>query len=136
MNQEMLMSRIKAYFMRVNGGIVYQGYISSIEDSIKAFEEYVGNKIQVTDLENGMAIISILRGSSENPNRVLMFDEEVITVFFGNILVVRFDGDKFLDILRGDINYLEYVLQPIKSIDGYTIRINDGSLPSYRVGDD
>lgn len=130
------MSRIKAYFMRVNGGIVYQGYISSIEDSIKAFEEYVGNKIQVTDLENGMAIISILRGSSENPNRVLMFDEEVITVFFGNILVVRFDGDKFLDILRGDINYLEYVLQPIKSIDGYTIRINDGSLPSYRVGDD
>ena len=130
------MGRIRAYFMRTESNIVYQGYIASLEDSVKAFEEYVGGKIRVTDLENGMAVISILQDGSETPNRALALDDEIITVFFGNILAVRYDGNNFLDIHKNDVQYLESILKPIAGIEGYTIKISDGALVSYRTGED
>lgn len=111
---------ITAYLLRVDEeGRQYQGYMSEVENSLKAEQEYVGGGIETFTL-NGEFVLICARDAvifGKTLNRAL-YDERgnLITAFAGNLLVVRYKGDEFDSILEEDVELIECMLKPIDHI--------------------
>lgn len=114
----MMAEKIDAYFLRSDNGKQYKGYISQIENTLKAHQAYVGGLIQAVHLTEKIIVICNDEGKIQQlpVNRVWMDSQEILDYFVGNILCVRHHGENFSSIEPGDIEVIEQCLIPLKSV--------------------
>lgn len=127
---------ISAYFLRVDEstGTPYQGYIGTINNTLRAEQEYVnfgrsGGLIQVIHLNDELDMICHDEGKFLGfPFNRALVDQTgaILDVVVGNILVVRHRGIQFSSIFAEDIPYVEKCLIPVR----YVKKIGFLQLPS------
>lgn len=133
---------LDVYMMRVNpeDGTVYKGYIGSMENTLKAKQEYVGGLIQVISLNSDIDIICNDEGKSEGLqyNRVFVENSRILDILAGNILAVRHDNEgNFTSIREEDIPTIEAMLKPILAIaDNAILLAYADDLKEYVDGGD
>lgn len=111
--------KIDAYFLRCDNGKQYKGYISQIENTLKAHQAYVGGLIQAVHITPEIIVICNDEGKLQHLplNRALLGDNsQVIDYFVGDILLVRSSGENFASIRPEDIPVIERLLIPLKSV--------------------
>ena len=111
--------KIDAYFLRSCQDGPYRGYIGSIENTLKAHQAYVGGMIQAVHITPEIIVICNDEGKLRQLplNRALLGDSsQVIDYFVGNILCVRHNIDEFANIEPEDIEVIERLLIPLKSV--------------------
>ena len=117
------MSKIQAYLMRVDEqtGQVFKGYLSEIENTLKAKQDYVNyghpnGLIQVISLGD-IDIICNDEGKllQYPPNRVILDDDNtVLDIFCGSIMALRHDDSgEFTSILPSDIPVIDKYIKPL-----------------------
>lgn len=112
-------SMIKAYHLRACDGNVYGGYIAEISNTLKAEQDYVGGGIETFTLNDELVLIgardAVILGKTLNR---ALYDEsgKLITVFAGNLMVVRYKGDEFTSVLDEDVELIEHLLKLIDHI--------------------
>lgn len=126
---------ITAYLMRVDtNGKKYRGYLSEVENSLKAEQNFVGGYIEVVRLTSEIDLIINDSGKLEGlrPNRLWRSPYYVENMCFyqydmlcGNIMAVRHDteGD-FTSIHESDIEVINESLIPINEI----IQLNKNTI--------
>ena len=113
------MNGFRAYFLRACDGKVYRGYIAEIPNILKAEQDYVGDEIETFKLNDNLILIgardAVIFGKTLNR---AFYDEsgKFITVFAGNLMVVRYKGDEFESILNEDVEQVERLLKPIDHV--------------------
>lgn len=128
---------ITAYLLRVDEeGRQYQGYVSEVENSLKAEQEYVGGGIETFTLNDEFVLIcardAVIFGKTLNR---ALYDERgnFITAFAGNLLVVRYKGDEFDSIMEEDVKLIERMLKPIDHIVCGTVFLKAAEeLPEWK----
>ena len=110
--------KIDAYFLRSDNGKQYKGYISQIENTLKAHQAYVGGLIQAVHISPEIVVICNEEGKLQQLplNRARIDNDQVIDYFVGNILCVRHSGEDFASIEPEDIPIIEQHLVPLKAI--------------------
>lgn len=119
------MSKInKVFFLRTNREqyFPYQGYLGELENTLAAEQLYVnygepGGKIETVDLSEDLVVICNRSGRELGypPNRALVDEDGMIhDIFFGDILVIRCEGDEFVSITPEDIVLIERCLRPVR----------------------
>ena len=117
------MSKInKVFFLRTNREqyFPYQGYLGELENTLAAEQLYVnygepGGKIETVDLSEDLVVICNRSGRELGypPNRALVDEDGMIhDIFFGDILVIRCEGDEFVSITPEDIVLIERCRRP------------------------
>lgn len=133
------MSKInKVFFLRTNREqyFPYQGYLGELENTLAAEQLYVnygepGGKIETVDLSENLVLICNREGRQLGypPNRVLIDEDGVIhDIFFGNALVVKYEGNEFVSITPEDIALIERCLPPVKVLSQVPVK----ELPEYK----
>ena len=109
---------IDAYLLRCDYDGPYRGYVWRIENTLKAYQNYVEGLIQAVPLMQEVVVICNDEGKLQQlpPNRAWMDGPEAIDFFCGNILCVRHSGDEFASIKPEDIAEIERRLIPLKSV--------------------
>ena len=110
---------INAYFLKCAPGRQYKGYMGQIENTLKAHQAYVGGMIQAVHLTKKIIVICNDEGKLQQLplNRAVLGDSsQVIDYFVGNILCVRHNIDEFANIEPEDIEVIERLLIPLKSV--------------------
>ncbi len=136
---------ITAYISRVDEqGQLYQGYLSEVENSLKAEQKLLGGYIEVIRLTDEVCCIvneeAKLLGLPAN--RLWKSDDEIYDFIAGNIECVRCNSEgEFTSILPEDIPMIESALVPIKNIvmvDGNAVFVTYPSdcLPKWEGGAD
>lgn len=134
---------ITAYLLRVDEeGRQYRGYLSEVENSLKAEQKYVGGYIQVISLTDEIDAIIADEGKLMGlpANRLWRSDGAVYDFIVGNIACVRHDEEgNFTSIHPEDIPAIESVLVPIRNIipaDDNTVFITYPAdcLPEWKGG--
>jgi hypothetical protein len=123
----MRQEKIDAYFLRVSqSGVVYQGYIDTIEDKLEVLQAYVnydepGGYIDIIRLTDEIDCVINDNGKLIGlpNNRIWIYDGQPIDILVGNCLCVRHDEEGELSsISRFDIPTIESCLispiQPVK----------------------
>lgn len=119
------MSKInKVFFLRTNREqyFPYQGYLGELENTLAAEQLHVnygepGGKIETVDLSEDLVVICNRSGRELGypPNRALVDEDGMIhDIFFGDILVIRCEGDEFVSITPEDIVLIERCLRPVR----------------------
>lgn len=108
--------KIRAYIMRAEDGISYEGYFQLIDNALSTFQKIVGGHIETVTLPNGVKIVlnedGKMRGLS--PNRAWVDEKlNVLDIFMGNIVAVRSEGENFAGIWEEDIVEIEKFLKPM-----------------------
>lgn len=105
-----------------------RGYITEVDNTLKALQENVGGRIGVVTLFDGVVLIFCEDGEElRYPlNRIWVSEVgEQIDYFSGNILAVRVDGDEFISIQEEDISKIDDLLPPYfdvwQNLEGKTI---------------
>lgn len=116
----MKQERINAYILRVSEkGVQYKGYMTQIDNTLKAKQDIVGGLIEVIHIADGvMGIVDEEGKLKMKPiNRLWVSSEgEPRDVLVGDIICLRFDGDEFASIDEADIETVERFLIPIKGM--------------------
>ena len=113
------LSSMRAYFLRASNHVVYKGYLSELPNSLKAEQQYVGGGIETFMLNDDLVLVgardAVIFGKTLNR---ALYDKKgkFITVFAGNLLVVRYKGDTFDSIQEEDVKLIERMLKPIDHI--------------------
>ena len=110
---------INAYFLRCTPDRQYKGYMGQIENTLKAHQAYVGGLIQAVHLTPEIIVICNDDGKLQHLplNRALLGDNsQVLDYFVGNIMCVRHNEDEFANIEPEDIEVIERLLIPLKSV--------------------
>ena len=110
--------KIEVYFLRCEEGRQYRGYVGQIENTLKAHQQYVGGLIQAVSLTQEIIVVCNDEGKLLElpPNRAWVDSSGVIDTFVGNILCVRHSGDEFASIHPEDVDVIESLLIPLKSV--------------------
>lgn len=113
-----------AFLLRTNREqrFPYQGYLGELENTLEAEQLYVnygepGGKIETVDLSEDLILICNREGREQGypPNRALVDEDGIVhDIFFGDILVVRCEGDEFVSITPEDLDFVERCLRPVK----------------------
>lgn len=113
-----------AFLLRTNRKqcFPYQGYLGELENTLEAEQLYVnygepGGKIETVDLSEDLVVICNRSGRELGypPNRALVDEDGMIhDIFFGDILVIRCEGDEFVSITPEDIVLIERCLRPVR----------------------
>ena len=111
------MKKIKVFMLRVNeDGIPFRGYLSEMEYSLEAEQEFVGGYIQVISLNENIDAVLNDEGKILQlpPNRVWFSEDgEPIDIICGNIFCCRHnDEGEFTDIKEEDIPVILKCLKP------------------------
>lgn len=127
---------MRAYFLRASDGVVNKGYLSEIPNSLKAEQDYVGGGIETFALNDELVLIgardAVIFGKTLNR---AFYDESgnFITVFAGNLLVVRYRGGEFCSVLEEDVKLIERLLKPIDHIACGTVFLKAAEeLPEWK----
>lgn len=109
--------RIKVFLMEVdNKGVAHQGYITEIDNTLKAFQSIVKGSIESCRLTKDIDVTWNAVGKYDPNcplNRAWLNEKgEVIELIFGNIVCSRHTGDEFSDIYEEDI---ETILRTYKA---------------------
>lgn len=134
--------KIRAYLLRVdkNNGTVYRGYVTEMEHSLKALQNYVnhdepGGTIATVGLTRDIVVIVNDDGIAKNlpPNRIWFSkDGELLDILLGNLMCVRFDGiEDLTDIKDEDIPIIEKYLLPAGEPLGTPLAV-ENELPEYK----
>lgn len=110
--------KIDVYFLRSDNGKQYKGYISQIENTLKAHQAYVGGMIQAVHITPEIIVICCDDGKLQQfpLNSARIDNDQVIDYFVGNILCVRHLGEEFASIEPEDVPIIERLLVPLKSM--------------------
>lgn len=127
---------MRAYFLRASDGVVYRGYLSEIPNSLKAEQDCVDDGIETFTLNDDLVLIgardAVIFGKTLNR---AFYDGsgKFITVFAGNLIVVRYKGDELGSILDEDIELVERLLKPIDHIACGTVFLKaTEELPEWK----
>ena len=130
------LSSMRAYFLRASNHVVYKGYLSELPNSLKAEQQYVGGGIETFMLNDDLVLVgardAVIFGKTLNR---ALYDKKgkFITVFAGNILVVRYKDDTFDSILEEDVELIERLLKPIDHIACGTVFLKAAEeLPEWK----
>lgn len=130
------LSSMRAYFLRASNHVVYKGYLSKLPNSLKAEQQYVGGGIETFMLNDDLVLVgardAVIFGRTLNR---ALYDKEgkFITVFAGNLLVVRYKGDTFDSIQEEDVKLIERMLKPIDHIACGTVFLKAAEeLPEWK----
>lgn len=119
MNIKKFVPGIKAYFLRTSDDVIYRGYLSEIRGSPKVKWEWTSGEIEVVTLNKEFVLIggreAVVLGKTLNR---AFYDEagKLITVFAGDLLVLRYKGDTCESVLKEDIERIERMLKPVDHI--------------------
>ena len=111
--------KIDAYFLRCDQDRQYKGYVGQIENTLKAHQRYVGGLIQAVHITPEIIVICCDDGKLQQfpINRAWVDSSEAVRDFFvGNILCVRHNEEDFASIEPRDIEVIERLLIPLKSV--------------------
>lgn len=127
---------INAYFTRVDAATPYKGYIGEIENTFEALKSYICGRITTYDFTDDIVVVAeedaVILG--RRLNRVL-FDSNSkrITLFAGNLLFVRHEGDQFTSLQAEDVALIEERFKPIERIFGGEVYLKPADeLPEWR----
>lgn len=120
----MKQSKIQAYLLRVDklSGVVYKGYLSEVENSLKAEQRYVNydephGLITVLSITDEIDVIANDEGKLKNYpiNRFVVDDMGgVYDMLVGNLMCVRHNSEgEFTSIREEDIPVIEKHLIPL-----------------------
>lgn len=127
--------KITVYALKVNDdGMPCKGFLTEIDDTLKAIQGFVGGWFQPVGLKPGIIIVCNDDGKLKRlpPNRAFMVNGRVADVFVGDIFVCRTDGKEFASILETDIALIEETLRPIDLIIGNEVLCCPAeTLPDY-----
>lgn len=114
----LMAERIKAYFIRCGQNTQYKGYVGQIENTLKAHQQYVGGLLQAISLTSEVIVVCNDEGKIQQLplNRAWVDSSGVVDFFAGNILCVRHNGDEFASIKPEDVEVIESLLLPLKSV--------------------
>lgn len=109
---------IDAYFLRCDQDTQYKGYIKEIPNTLKALQGYVGGQIQAIALTPEIVAICNEEGRLRQfpPNRAWVENSQVLDYFVGNVLCVRASGDEFASIHPEDVEAIESLIIPLRSV--------------------
>lgn len=109
---------IDAYILRCDYDGPYRGYVWRIENTLKTLQSYVDGPIQALALTPEIVIVCNDEGKLHqfSINRAYMNGEKVLNFLCGNILCVRHSGDEFASIEPEDVEVIERLLIPLKSV--------------------
>lgn len=119
MNTKKIVPGIKAYFLRASDDVIYRGYLSEIRGSPKVKREWTSGETEAVTLNEEFVLIggreAVVLGKTLNR---AFYDEagKFITVFAGNLLVLRYKGDIFESVQEEDVEKIERMLKPIDHI--------------------
>lgn len=119
MNTKKFVPGIKAYFLRASDHVIYRGYLSEIRGSPKLKQGWKSGEAEVVILNEEFVLIrdrdAVVLGKTLNR---AFYDEagKLITVFAGDLLVLRHTGDTFKSVLKEDIGRIERMLKPVDHI--------------------
>lgn len=130
------LSSMRVYFLRASNHVVYKGYLSELPNSLKAEQQYVGGGIETFMLNDDLVLVgardAVIFGKTLNR---ALYDKKgkFITVFAGNLLVVRYKGDTFDSIQEEDVKLIERMLKPIDHIACGTVFLKAAEeLPEWK----
>lgn len=133
--------KIRVAFMRVSEeGNSYQIYIGEIDNTLEAYQSYVGGRIEVVGLTDEIDIVLNDEGkfNGSKVNRLWIDtsseEREVLDALMGNVLACRHDAEgNFTDIKEEDIAVIIQTLIPAFSIEGKYMLMPEGMLPAYNL---
>lgn len=137
---EVMNIMIDAYMMRVDqeAGLVYQGYISKIDNTLEAMQSYVGGYIEAVTIAEGIVLICDEDGKMKGymPNRAWVKGDRILDIIVGDIMFVRSEGDEFESIRQEDIAVIEELFRPIEYVRDTFVKVkNVDELPEYKEYD-
>lgn len=127
---------ILVYLLRVDEGYgQYQGYLTEVEDLSEAWHRYVDDFIEVVSLTEEIDLIcgedAVVQG---RPLNRAWYDADggLITVFAGNLMLVRHKGRHFTNMRKEDVQFVEKRMKPIDRIAyGIVFTKPEDSLPEW-----
>ena len=127
---------IDAYILRCDHDGPYRGYIWRVENTLKALQSYVDGPIQALALTPEIVIVCNDEGKLHQfpLNRAYKEGSKVLDYFVGNLLCVRHIGDEFASIKPEDVEVIERLLIPLKSVskEGAVVTISADHCPEWR----
>lgn len=119
---------IKAYLLRAEKNTVYKGIITEIENDLQSINNYVKGDLQILSLNEHIVIIcekdAVIMGRTLN-RAMYNAKGERINVFAGNLLLLKKEGENFINIEQEDIVDIEKMLKPIEHIFGGEVIIKE-----------
>lgn len=127
---------IDAYVLRCDHDGPYRGYIWRVENTLKALQSYVDGPIQALALTPEIVIVCNDEGKLHQfpLNRAYKEGSKVLDYFVGNLLCVRHIGDEFASIKPEDVEVIERLLIPLKSVskEGAFVTVSADHCPEWR----
>ena len=127
---------IDAYVLRCDHDGPYRGYIWRVENTLKALQSYVDGPIQALALTPEIVVICHEEGKLHQfpLNRAYKEGSKVLDYFVGNLLCVRHVGDEFASIKPEDVEVIERLLIPLKSVskEGAFVTVSADHCPEWR----
>lgn len=127
---------IRAYFLRASYQVVYRGYLSEIRGLPRLQQECSSGEVENTALNEEFMLLggrdAVALGKPLNRS---FYDEDgkFVTVFAGDLLVLRYRGDTFASVREEDVEKIESMLKPIDHIAGGTIFLKESeTLPEWK----
>lgn len=127
---------IRAYFLRASHQVIYRGYLSEIRGSPGLQQECGDGEVERTALNEEFMLLggrdAVVLGKTLNR---AFYDEDgkFVTVFAGDLLVLRYQGDTFGSVLEEDVEKIESMLKPIDHIAGGNIFLKEAeTLPEWK----
>lgn len=118
------------YVMRVDeNGKQYQGYLWEVDNLQKYHKMHNDGFVEMVELSKNIVIMcepeAVVRGL---PLNRAVYDEngKFITILAGDIMAVRYENNKFMDIRKQDIFYIDKCLKQI-------VRIYNGKIITNSV---
>ena len=101
------MSKIKGITMRINE----QPRVEEIENNIKAFQNFVGGRVQALQIGEGLVMLLNEEGKIMGLNPNFLCDT-IHDVIVGDVIFVGNDGEDFTSLTRDQaskvVDYIEY----------------------------
>lgn len=112
--------KITAYYMEVKeNGVVYSGRKIQIENREEAFAALLGGEIKVHILPDDMVLCERKNADkTKKLNRVYLKDGLIQQVFFGSLLLVKQQEEKWVSLTQKEIEKSQQYIKPAFDLQG------------------
>lgn len=128
-------SKILVYAMRVSDkGEIYRGYVTEIDNTLKAKQAFVGGTIQYVPLTPEIDLIVDDEGKLKGypMNKAWIYEEDIHDFIVGNVFCCRHDDEgNFTSIRYSDIPIIKQYLVTTIRVQGCYIPVPEELLNPY-----